>query len=77
MAEQHSYPEKPSISQMEDIEGGKSSRGIIHGDRALALIGDQHIALTEEDVSSIWLRNIAKRVLTAASSTEQAHPSQD
>lgn len=77
MAAQHSYSEKPSISQMEDIEGGKASRDIIHGDRALALIGDQHITLTEDDVSFALLRNIATIMLTTASFTEQAHSSQD
>jgi hypothetical protein len=77
MAEQHSSLEKPSISQMEDVEGGKASRDIMHGDRALALIGDQHIALTEDDVSSTSLRNIAAMVLTTAPFTEQAYSSQD
>ena len=77
MAEQQSYSEKPSISQMEDIEGGKAARDIIHGDRALALIGDQHVTVTEDDVSSTLLRNIITVMLTAASYTEQAHPSQD
>ena len=52
MAVQHSVAEKPSVSQMEDVEHGKASYDIKHGDRALALIGDEHVLLTEEDVGS-------------------------
>lgn len=66
MAEQHSYAEKPSISQTEDIEGGKASRDIMHGDRALALIGDQHVVLTEEDVSFTSSRDNSATVPTKA-----------
>ena len=51
MTDQHAFPEKSSLSQTEDVENGKGSYDIKHGDRALALIGDQHVALTDSDVS--------------------------
>jgi hypothetical protein len=44
--------EKPYIEQKEDIEHGGRRRqnSTKHGDRALAIIGDDRISLTEEDV---------------------------
>lgn len=53
---QQSLPEKGDGElQIEDLESDKhfrSARGgsLKHGDRALAIIGDERVALTEEDV---------------------------
>jgi hypothetical protein len=52
-----SSPEKASVDHNEDVEGGQhhthsNRRDItkLHGDRGLALVGDQRIPLTDEDV---------------------------
>jgi hypothetical protein len=44
--------EKPYVEQKEDIEHGGRRRqsSTRHGDRALAIIGDDRISLTDEDV---------------------------
>jgi hypothetical protein len=44
--------EKSELEQKEDIEHGGRRRQIStkHGDRALAIIGDDRISLTDEDV---------------------------
>lgn len=47
-----SETEKYAVEQKEDIEHGRSSRhsSTKHGDRALAIIGDGRVLLTDEDV---------------------------
>jgi hypothetical protein len=44
--------EKPYAEQKEDVEYGRRRRqsSTKHGDRALAIIGDDRISLTDEDV---------------------------
>jgi hypothetical protein len=47
--------EKPSMDHSEDVEAGghahaKRDPAKLHGDRGLALVGDERIPLTEEDV---------------------------
>jgi hypothetical protein len=44
--------EKPYAEQKEDVEYGGRRRqsSTKHGDRALAIIGDDRISLTDEDV---------------------------
>jgi hypothetical protein len=46
---------KHKVDEMEDVEVGDRLRqeSIKHGDRALAIIGDGRVQLTEEDVRSI------------------------
>ena len=57
MAEQFSA-EKPSLSHSEDVEAGikagKRAADMRHGDTALALIGDERVVVTEEDVRSLY-----------------------
>jgi hypothetical protein len=45
-------PGKGYLKQKEDIENGGRRRqsSIKHGDRALAIIGDDRVSLTDEDV---------------------------
>lgn len=52
MTSSHRLDLKPYIEQKEDIEHGGRRRqsSTKHGDRALAIIGDDRISLTEEDV---------------------------
>ena len=44
--------EKSYVEQKEDIEKGERRRqsATKHGDRALAIIGDERVSLTDEDV---------------------------
>jgi hypothetical protein len=52
MTSSHRLDLKPYVEQKEDIEHGGRRRqsSTKHGDRALAIIGDDRISLTEEDV---------------------------
>lgn len=48
--------DKAEVSHLDDAlanEKGNHNRDVKHGDRALALIGDERIELTEEDVSGL------------------------
>jgi hypothetical protein len=58
---EHSLPQKRNdVNQVEDLEGEKHF-GTAHGgnnnrgDRALAIIGNERVALTEEDVRAFLL----------------------
>lgn len=52
MTSSHRLDPKPHFEQKEDIEHGGRRRqsSTKHGDRVLAIIGDDRISLTEEDV---------------------------
>ena len=48
--------EKSYVEQKEDIEKGERRRqsSTKHGDRALAIIGDERVSLTNEDVRNLF-----------------------
>lgn len=74
-----SSPEKASVDHNEDIEAGgqhhahnKRDNMKLHGDRGLALVGDERIPLTEEDVrgSPVHYASFEGVALTVISPTE-------
>jgi hypothetical protein len=63
-----SSTEKASVDHDEDVEAGgqhhthnKRDNMKLHGDRGLALVGDERIPLTEEDVRYSSLRDAESR----------------
>lgn len=73
-----SSPEKAFVDHAEDVEAGaKRGPKMLHGDRGLAIVGDQRIPLTEEDVrrSAFHCRAIERTMVADfAFSTEQTYP---